>query len=75
VALHFVLRVNDAPIGSFYAQRREASIPLSTICTYDVKLIVHGKVRNVVVQHARREGPLALVQKALAMVDPWVRVR
>jgi hypothetical protein len=75
MALHFVLRVNQLPIGSFKAERREEFIPPSTLCTYDVQVIVHGRVRNVVVEHRRREGPMALVQKALEAIGPWVRER
>lgn len=75
MALHFVLRVNNTPIGSFYAQRREEHIPASTICTYDVKVIVHNQVRNLVVQHRRRDGAMVLVQKAIEAAGPWVRER
>lgn len=69
MALHFVLRVNNDPIGSFYAQRREEHIPPSTICTYDVKVILHGQIRNAVVEHRRRDGAMTLVEKALAAVS------
>ena len=72
MALHFVLRINDTAIGSFVAQRREAVVPANALCTYDVQVIVHDRVKNVVVKHYRRDGSLTLVQKALEAVGPWV---
>lgn len=70
MALWFYLKVNDERIGTFYAQRRESSIPADWVCTYDVTVVDQYGEHRAVVRHSYRDGAFALVQAALAATLP-----
>lgn len=70
MALHFELKVNGKPIGSFYARRLNPGIPRpSTINSYEYSVEADGKTYEGEVQHRFGDGAWILVRKVLESVE------
>jgi hypothetical protein len=68
MALHFTLKMNGAPIGYFYARRREQLTDKDAEYTYDIAISHNGTDQRFAVKHRYNDGAFALVQRSLEKV-------
>lgn len=70
MALHFDLKVNGKPIGSFYARRLNPGIPTpDSINSYEYLVEANDTVYDGTIQHRFGDGGWILVKKVIEQIE------